>query len=67
MISSVKNYKEIIYKPLENYKVGRNEITSGTVSPSYILPHSGPSTSAADYGRILWRYYCKLYDEREFT
>jgi len=26
---------------LENYKVGRNEITAGTVSPSYILPIQG--------------------------
>ena len=33
--------KELIYKPLENYTVGRNEITSGTVSPSYILPIQG--------------------------
>ena len=32
---------EIIYKPLENYTVGRNEITSGTVSPSYLLPIQG--------------------------
>ena len=36
-----ENFKEIIYKPLENYKVGRNEITAGTVSPSYILPIQG--------------------------
>ena len=35
------NFKEIIYKPLENYQVGRNEITGGTVSPSYILPIQG--------------------------
>jgi adenylylsulfate reductase subunit A len=35
------NLKELIYKPLENYTVGRNEITSGTVSPSYILPIQG--------------------------
>ena len=33
--------REIIYKPLENYKIGRNEITAGTVSPSYILPLQG--------------------------
>jgi adenylylsulfate reductase subunit A len=33
--------KELVYKPLENYTVGRNEITSGTVSPSYILPIQG--------------------------
>ena len=33
--------KEIIYKPLDNYTVGRNEITGGTVSPSYILPIQG--------------------------
>ena len=33
--------KEIIFKPLENYTVGRNEITAGTVSPSYLLPIQG--------------------------
>ena len=33
--------KEAIYQPLENYRVGRNEITAGTVSPSYILPLAG--------------------------
>ena len=36
-----EDFKEIIYNPLENYKVGRNEITGGTVSPSYILPIQG--------------------------
>ena len=41
MINSAKILKKIIYKPLENYKVGRNEITGGTVSPSYILPIQG--------------------------
>ena len=35
------NFQEEIYKPLENYKVGRNEITAGTVSPSYLLPIQG--------------------------
>ncbi|MDP6563789.1 MAG: adenylyl-sulfate reductase subunit alpha [Alphaproteobacteria bacterium] len=33
--------KEDVYKPLENYEVGRNEIVGGTVSPSYILPIHG--------------------------
>ena len=36
-----EKFKEDIYKPLENYTVGRNEITSGTVSPSYLLPAQG--------------------------
>ena len=33
--------KQEIYQPLENYRVGRNEITAGTVSPSYMLPLAG--------------------------
>jgi adenylylsulfate reductase subunit A len=37
----VSDFKEMIYKPLENYPVGRNEMVSGTVSPSYILPIQG--------------------------
>ena len=35
------NFKEIIFQPLDNYSVGRNEIVSGTVSPSYLLPLQG--------------------------
>merc|ERR1712224_770904 len=34
-------FKEMGFKPLENYTVGRNEITGGTVSPSYISPIQG--------------------------
>ena len=33
--------KRVIFQPLENYKIGRNEIVAGTVSPSYILPMIG--------------------------
>lgn len=33
--------KTEIYKPLDTYTVGRNEIVGGTVSPSYILPMPG--------------------------
>jgi adenylylsulfate reductase subunit A len=33
--------KEVVFRPLENYRVGRNEITAGTVSPSYLLPLHG--------------------------
>ena len=36
-----ESLKTTIYKPLENYAVGRNEIVGGTVSPSYILPIHG--------------------------
>ncbi len=28
----------VICQPLENYRVGRNEIVAGTVSPGYLLP-----------------------------
>ncbi len=37
----IADRKEQIFKPLENYTIGRNEIVAGTVSPSYILPMSG--------------------------
>ena len=36
-----QNLKETIFKPMENYTVNRNEITGGTVSPSYISPIQG--------------------------
>ena len=37
----VDDFKKIIYQPLDNYKIGRNEIVGGTVSPSYLLPIQG--------------------------
>ncbi|MCO6411836.1 MAG: adenylyl-sulfate reductase subunit alpha [Thiogranum sp.] len=37
----IEDLRKEIYKPLENYQVGRNEIVAGTVSPSYILPLHG--------------------------
>jgi adenylylsulfate reductase subunit A len=37
----VDDFKDAIYQPLDNYKVGRNEIVGGTVSPSYLLPIQG--------------------------
>jgi adenylylsulfate reductase subunit A len=33
--------KEEIYRPLETYTVGRNDIVGGTVNPNYILPMPG--------------------------
>ncbi len=33
--------KEEIYKPLETYTVGRNEVVAGTVNPNYITPRQG--------------------------
>ncbi len=37
----IEDRRAEIYKPLETYEVGRNEIVGGTVSPSYILPIQG--------------------------
>ncbi|MGA7800000.1 MAG: adenylyl-sulfate reductase subunit alpha [Gammaproteobacteria bacterium] len=37
----IEDRRREIYKPLENYQVGRNEIVAGTVSPSYLLPIHG--------------------------
>ena len=39
--TQIKRLKESIFKPLENYTVGRNEIVAGTVSPSYLSPLQG--------------------------
>jgi adenylylsulfate reductase subunit A len=33
--------RQAVYQPLENYRLGRNEIVAGTVSPSYLLPLHG--------------------------
>jgi adenylylsulfate reductase subunit A len=37
----IKRLQEVVFKPLENYRVGRNEIVAGTVAPSYINPLQG--------------------------
>ncbi len=39
--TEIKRLEETIFKPLENYEVGRNEIVAGTVSPSYLSPLQG--------------------------
>ena len=36
-----EDLKQVVFQPMENYDVGRNEITGGTVSPSYLLPMHG--------------------------
>ena len=36
-----EDLKKKVFRPLENYRVGRNEIVAGTVSPSYLMPISG--------------------------
>ena len=37
----MKTLRKAVYKPLDNYTIARNEITGGTVSPSYISPIQG--------------------------
>jgi adenylylsulfate reductase subunit A len=37
----IRSLRETVFKPLENYRVGRNEIVAGTVAPSYINPLQG--------------------------
>jgi adenylylsulfate reductase subunit A len=36
--AEIRRLEEEIFRPMENYEIGRNEIVAGTVSPSYILP-----------------------------
>jgi adenylylsulfate reductase subunit A len=37
----LRRLQETVYKPLENYRVGRNEFVAGTVSPNFITPLQG--------------------------
>ncbi len=37
----IADLKETIFKPLETYTVGRNEIVAGDVNPNYINPRQG--------------------------
>ena len=39
--NGIESIKEEVFKPLENYEVGRNKIVAGTVSPLYIYPNQG--------------------------
>ena len=39
--TEVGRLRETVFTPLENYRIGRNEIVAGTVSPSYLLPLHG--------------------------
>ena len=37
----IEDLKTTIYKPMETYTVGRNEIVAGSVNPNYINPRQG--------------------------
>ncbi|MGI9321300.1 MAG: adenylyl-sulfate reductase subunit alpha, partial [Thiogranum sp.] len=37
----IEGFRKTVFQPMENYQVNRNEIVSGTVSPSYLLPIQG--------------------------
>jgi adenylylsulfate reductase subunit A len=37
----IRDLERTVFKPMETYRVGRNEIVAGTVSPSYISPLQG--------------------------
>ncbi|MBT9540613.1 adenylyl-sulfate reductase subunit alpha [Thiobacillus sp.] len=39
--TQIKLLEKTIFKPLENYAVGRNEIVAGSVAPSYLTPLQG--------------------------
>ncbi len=39
--NEINKLKQTVFAPLENYRIGRNEIVAGTVSPSYLLPLHG--------------------------
>ncbi|MBT9612414.1 MAG: adenylyl-sulfate reductase subunit alpha [Burkholderiales bacterium] len=39
--TQIRMLQEEIFKPLDNYEIGRNEIVAGSVAPSYISPLQG--------------------------
>ena len=39
--AQIRQLEQTIFKPLENYAVGRNEIVAGSVAPSYLTPLQG--------------------------
>ena len=62
--TEVEDLKTMVYQPMENYEVGRNEIVAGTVSPSYIPAASWSSASRENHGRIRRRHQHLLLDQR---
>ena len=58
------NLKKVIFQPLETYRVGRNEIVAGTVSPSYMLPMHGLQRLEKIMDEYVGRYRRPLHDER---
>ena len=38
---SIDSVRDEVFRPMENYRVGRNMITKGTVSPFYLYPDQG--------------------------
>jgi len=61
--AEVRRLEETIFRPLENYTVGRNEIVTGTVSTSYISPFAGPAAAGEDHGRVRGRHQHLLCDQ----
>src|SRR3974390_2443561 len=51
--SEYEKLKKVIYTPLENYRLGSNEIVAGTVSPSYILPLHGLQRLQKNMGQYV--------------
>jgi adenylylsulfate reductase subunit A len=39
--AEIRTLAERIFRPLETYRIGRNEIVAGTVAPGYLLPLHG--------------------------
>ncbi len=39
--AQIRQLEKTIFKPLENYAIGRNEIVAGSVAPSYLSPLQG--------------------------
>ena len=54
-----------IYQPLENYRVGRNEIVAGTVSPSYLLPIHGLQRLEKIMDEYVGGIGTNVHDERQ--
>jgi adenylylsulfate reductase subunit A len=52
-----EKFKEEIYKPLENYTVGRNEITAGNCIPKLFITYTRSTKTPKNYGRLCGRYW----------
>ena len=59
-----ENLKKVVFQPMENYEVGRNEIVAGTRFAELPLATPWSAASREDHGRVCRWHQLTLHDQR---